>query len=101
MTCTTSSSSPLTISIANAFSSSGYTTTGTSFTLTFWGLTNPVSTTPTGSFTVYTMDSNSDKIEYDNDQIIATMTSLSPLTSFSPSLVSYVNGATSDLTISI
>lgn len=80
--------------------SSAYSNTGTAFTVTCSGLTNPRSTATTSSGSIYTTDSSGYAIESATTGITTTMTSTPSMTSFSVTPSSYVNGASNSYKIS-
>lgn len=69
--------------------------------MTITGLTNPPTTNPSSSFTISTADSSTYLIETVSSGITVTMTSVSPLTSFTVVPLVLVNGAATSYKISV
>jgi len=96
--CVVDSSSDVIVTIDGAFGSDY---SDASFEVELTGITNPSSTTATGSFSITSMDSSDYLIEYVDSGLSVEMVSLSPITVFSATLNSDVNGAVSTMEIEI
>jgi hypothetical protein len=75
--CTVVALSPLNIEIGDAFSTAAYTSTGTAFTISITGLSNPATLGATTSFSVYTTDASGYDIESVTSGVSVQMTSMS------------------------
>lgn len=95
-----SSSSPITLTITNAFPS-GYSTSNSPFYLEFDSLINPRTLATTGSFTVATSDSSGYAIESVNSGIVIQMQNVNSLISFLISPLDIINGQTSDYKVTV